>query len=61
MQPEPKTLEEVEQAYFSLSTKVIYAGFDNDGADPRDESRLEELAQLLVMLSAPKLQLANSD
>ncbi|MNU42877.1 hypothetical protein D3C71_316460 [compost metagenome] len=40
-------LETLEAEYRLLATKVIYAGFEN-GADPKDEARLAELAEELL-------------
>ncbi len=49
-----ETLEAVEREYYSLLTKVIYDSFEGE-ADASEESRLSELAEKLVDLSAPNI------
>lgn len=47
-------LERVEGEYRSLQTEVIYSSFEGE-LDPRNQQRLEELADQLMRLTDPDL------
>lgn len=53
------TLAEIEREYRELSALVTYAGFSHD-IEPRDELRLEQLAQWRVQLTAPDFKAAST-
>ena len=46
-------LEEVDGEFRSLTTKVIYEGFEGE-VDPNDRRRLEELGEELMRLTDPQ-------
>lgn len=52
------TLAEIEREYRTLSALVTYAGFA-EGVRPEDETRLEQLAQWRVELTAPDFEAAS--